>query len=801
MTALTGFTIVELANGVCGEYCGKLLADFGAEVVKVEQPLTGSPTRSMAPVVREEAGVEGSGLFAYLNTNKTSVTLDLAAPADVERLHELIAGADAIIDDHGEAWMAGVGLGAETREMRHPHAVFCSIRPFGERAPADWESAKSLNVFHASGWGYHTPTSPDLDRPPLKGAGRFLVDYDAALDAALCIAASLYWRGRGGRGQSIELSQQEVLISRADCVLGRMLAGEDEPRHARDAYDMKGPAAAFACRDGFVYLVILHRGHWAAMAELMGGPSWMKDFPDDWLEFGVTPERVERFRGRFADWVATRGKDEVSEEAQRLGVPLVPVNDASDVQRSAQFVHRRFFQPLEHPALGKALYPTVPYKLSASPARLARPAPRLGEHTAARLAARRAPPAERRLGEPAKSSRGGPLAGVRVLEIAKVWAGPYAGKLLAYLGAEVIKVESNSTLDEMRGYGGVDANRAPYFLSLNPEVLSVQVNMKSPEGLGYLRQMIARSDVVLNNIRPGAMERLGLGYDGLRKIRPDIIAVSLKMYGAEGPLAHQSGYAPCFAALGGLNYLVGYEGEPPRGMNMRYGDSTVGAATAFATVAALLHRERTGEGQFVDVSAVETMASLVGDSLLEYSLTGRIPVAEGDRDPAMAPHGCYPCAGGEWISIAVGSDAEWRGVCSVLDDARLADGPRFASAAGRQANAAVLDQALAAATKAHDADALGARLRAAGVAAFKSLSSLDLIADERLWAREVFRLVSDDANGSRPVIGAPWRMSRAQAEIARGAPRLGEHNAYVYGELLGLSREQLDELIRRGIVD
>src|ERR1700743_1921035 len=276
-----------------------------------------------------------------------------------------------------------------------------------------------------------------------------------------------------------------------------------------------------------------------------------------------------------------------------------------------------------------------------------------------------------------KKSRGGPLEGVRVLEITKVWAGPYAGKLLAFLGAEVIKVESNGNLDEMRAYGGVDVNHAPYFMSINPEILSVQVNLKSEEGMKQLRDMIAKSDIVLNNIRPGAMERMGLGYNGMRAIKKDIIAVSIKMYGNDGPLGYQTGYAPCFAALGGLNHLVGYEGGRPLRINMRYGDSTVGTSAAFAAIVALLHRERTGEGQFIDVSAVETMASLIGDSLLEYSLTGKMPDVDGNAHADSAPHGCYPCASGEWISIAVASDDEWRALCSATDKPGLAEDPKF----------------------------------------------------------------------------------------------------------------------------
>jgi crotonobetainyl-CoA:carnitine CoA-transferase CaiB-like acyl-CoA transferase len=799
--ALQGFRIVELAEDVRGEYCGKLLADLGAEVVKIERP-SGSPTRLLAPHLKP--GVEGSSLFAYLNTNKSSVVLDLADPAALATLDTLVAGADAVVDDHEEPWLTALGLAAELRDARHPHTVFCSVRRFRTGAPQAWAPAIGTSVVHMSGWGYHTPSDPDPARPPLSGPA-YLADYEAGLDAALCVAAGLHARDRTGSGQSVEVSQLEVMVSRTDAVLGRLLAGEEEPGAAREAYDLKGPARAFACRDGFVYLVVLHRSHWAALRTLLGEPDWMNAFPADWLEFGVTPERNAAFRRGFAEWVRDRAKEEVAERGQALGLPIAPVNDAADVQRSPQFAHRGFFQRIEHPVLGAALYPTAPYKLSATPAALLRAAPRLGEHTREFLAA----PPRRALPRPASAEpaarpplrrRGGPLEGVRVLEVAKVWAGPHGGKLLAFLGAEVIKVESRSALDEMRGYGGVDADRAPYFLSLNPEVLSVEVDMKSAAGLGLLRDMAAESDIVLNNIRPGAMERVGLGYEQLRAIRRDIISVCIKMYGADGPLGHQTGYAPCFAALGGLNYLVGYEGEPPRGVNIRYGDTTVGAAAAFASIAALLHRDRTGEGQFIDISAVETMASLVGDSLLEFSLTGDPPTARGDRRPGFAPHGCYPCLGDDWIHLAVSTDADWTALCGSLRARDLASDARFSCPAGRERSAAALDLTLSARTREHDAATLAATLRGAGVAAFKSLNSLDVVSSDHLWETGFYRMVSDPQDGSRPIVGAPWRFSRDEAEIARGAPRLGEHNAYVYCDLLGLPRERLDRLVAEGVV-
>jgi crotonobetainyl-CoA:carnitine CoA-transferase CaiB-like acyl-CoA transferase len=218
---------------------------------------------------------------------------------------------------------------------------------------------------------------------------------------------------------------------------------------------------------------------------------------------------------------------------------------------------------------------------------------------------------------------------------------------------------------------------------------------------------------------------------------------------------------------------------------MRYGDSTVGAAAAFAAVAALLHRERTGEGQFVDVSAVEVLSSMVGDRFLEQDMTGTPLAPDGNHHPDMAPHGCYPCTGSDWISIAVSDDAEWCRLCDALAAPAIANDVRYATMAERQRHADALDADLSALTRSHDAAALAQRLRVAGVCAAKSATALDVIGDELLWERGAYRFVSDHREGQRPVLGPSWRMTRCPAKIERGAPELGEDNDYVLGEILG----------------
>jgi len=369
--ALEGITVIELAERPAGEYTGKLLADFGAEVIKVERP-GGAPTRHMGPFREGE-----SALFAYLNTNKKSVALDLAKPADRATLDRLLARANALIDDHGEVWGAGHGLTATAVAFAHPHLVHCIVTPFGQGAPAEWQTLHPINVINAGGWAYHSPSETPHEKPPLKGAGRFLPDYEAGIDAAMAVLASLHRQRKTGSGQFIDLSEVEVQLNRIDCVLDRMLAGDVEPSDERTAYDMGGPGTSFACKDGHIYIFMTTKGHWNALRALMGDPAWARDFREDWLEFDCTKDNVTRFRSHFSDWIARQDKLPITEAAQKAGIAMVPVNTAADLPDHEQFAHRGFFQQAEHPVFGTVSYPTVSYKMSATPVRIASAAPAL----------------------------------------------------------------------------------------------------------------------------------------------------------------------------------------------------------------------------------------------------------------------------------------------------------------------------------------------------------------------------------------------------------------------------------------
>jgi crotonobetainyl-CoA:carnitine CoA-transferase CaiB-like acyl-CoA transferase len=822
MSALQGLRIIELASSVAGEFCGRLLADFGADLVKIEAAGVGSSTRQMAPFAGGGPGgggagnwdagdsdtLERSGLFAHLNTGKRSVALDLASDTGRAQLARLVGGAVAVIDDHALGFLEGLGLSPADCAARHPGLVLCAVTPFGYDAPADMRKAYSLNVFHSSGWGYHSPTAPDPGTPPLKGAGRFLADYESGLSAALALTAALHARGNGSGGQFVDVSQQASLTSLADYVVAQMVAGNMDVNTSRAAFDLGGPATFYKCSDGYVYLFMTEPTHWNGLYQLMGEPAWMREFPDRWLELHLSPERIQTCRTHVAAWMQHQSRVAVAERAQKLGVAMVPVNTARDLLESAQLNHRGYFSSLRHPVIGSLRYPTAAYQFSATPVRLASPAPSLGQHTievmsevaaaprkqSAAGAAAAAAASSAATGAAGSKLHRGPLHGVRVLEHTKVWAGPYTGKLLALLGAEVIRVESLDSLDVTRRYGVKDINAAPGFQAVNPGKLSVQLSLKSAEGRRLMGELVKRCDIFVENLRPGAVARQGFGYEALRALRPDIIAISMSMWGNDGPLSYQTGYAPSFSALAGLSHLVGLPDGAPKLLNIRYGDSTYGTVAAFAAVVALLHRQRTGQGQFVDVSAVESIAMMLGDAFIQYGLTGQVPSRDANRHSELAPHGCYPCADEDWISIAVGADEEWRALCAAMARPALASDFRFASRAARQAHAAELDQLLAAWTAAQDARELSASLRSCGIAAFKSLNSVDLIADETLWQRSFYQQVTDAAGQQAATTGAPWRMSMTPTGIAQAAPILGQHNDYVYGELLGLSVEQREQL-------
>jgi benzylsuccinate CoA-transferase BbsF subunit len=397
----------------------------------------------------------------------------------------------------------------------------------------------------------------------------------------------------------------------------------------------------------------------------------------------------------------------------------------------------------------------------------------------------------------------GPLCGIRVTDFTWAWAGPQGSLLLSMLGAEVIKIESHARLDHARVHsltagsltGGID--ESPIFNDLNLGKRSLTLNLRKPQARDLVRRLVAESDIALQNMRPGVLDRMGLGYEDLRKEKPDLIMLSSSAVGATGPERSYAGYAPTFACLSGIADISGHPDEPPNPLSGSV-DLRVGTAAAFAVLAALIHRRRTGEGQHIDLSSTEVMSAMMGETFVGYGLTGREPQRIGNGDAAMAPHGCYRCRGeGEWVSIAVSDDREWRSLRSVVADPELAH-EDFASASSRHAHRERLDAIVERWTSGRAPAEIVEALQRAEVAAAVVHSGTSLARDPHVLARDVLETVDHPILGETRVVRPPWRMDGAQ--VPGPAPLLGQHNEYVLKEILGLEAPEIEALVESKVV-
>lgn len=394
-----------------------------------------------------------------------------------------------------------------------------------------------------------------------------------------------------------------------------------------------------------------------------------------------------------------------------------------------------------------------------------------------------------------------PLAGVRIADFTIHAAGPFCTQLLAQLGAECIKVESRTRLDAFRKphavYGRMSAAT---FDQVSVNKLSVRLNLKQPEAIALAKRLVSVSDVAAESFRAGVIQRLGLGFEELRAVKPDVILLSLSSSGQRGPDSHFAGYAPLFGAWGGLGWMSGYADGPP--VEMRHVmDHSAGTHAAVAMLAALHQRRRTGQAQHIDLAAREVASAMIGDALLQASL-GLAPVRPGNAHLSMAPHGVYPTREPDrWLTLAVRNDAEWQLLVRELDQAAAGHDPRFATASARLTHRHELDALLTGWLAGCDADATAERLQRAGLRAHVSWSTLDIARDPHLKARGATTEVSGPDIPPRLAVGAPARFSKTnEVGIRRLTPALGQDEDYVFGELLGLSRAERDDLERREVI-
>ena len=801
---LDGVRVLELGQMVAVPYATKLMADLGADVVKVEPP-EGDASRHRGPF-RGGPDPEASGLFVYLNTNKRSVVADLATPEGAADVLELAAGADIVITDHTLGGTGGPG--PEELAAVRPGLVVCSITPFGLTGPYARYRAEEITTVHGGGWGYLTPgASTREDLPPLKPHGHQAA-FVSGIAAATATLAAFDKAERTGVGEQVDFSQMAHIAGILEAAfIGYTYRGEVADRLG---IRLINPWKILDVADGSVFVVAVEQDQWERLVEFMGTP--------EWATLEIFADRDSRNAAEdilhvyLAEWAASHTVAELFHEGQARRIAFAPVQTMEQMDHDPHLAARGFIVEADQPGIGPLRRPGPPSRLGSPWWSLRTPAPRLGEHTGQGFTDRGAPvggggggrPSGAVPGRPSTAAR--PLEGVTVADFSWVWAGPYCTLHLAHLGADVIKIESGARLDLGRRLGIVpegmegDADACGYFNQWAQGKRSLALDLGHPEAIALARRLALSCDVVVSNFAFGVMERYGLGYGDLAAERPDLVYAQISGYGANGPYRTYTGYGPTTGPLSGLSSLTGYEGMGPSEVGISIGDPSAGIAAAYAIVAALVARRRTGEGQHIDTSLWEATAVNVGEGWMEYALAGTTPERIGNHDPLMSPHGVYRAAGeDEWVTIACADEGEWRALVAVVDPA-LGSDERFAGAASRKQHEAELDARIEAWTSVRDRWDVTAALQAVGVPAFPSMSAADLAHDEHLHQRGFHETLDHPVVGRRVHAGVPWRTANAANGVVRPAPCLGQHTREVLEERLGLSADEIDALVAGGVL-
>ncbi len=799
---------------VSAPFCAKVLAELGADVIKVEPP-DGDSARRRGPFPDGVSHPERSGLFLFANLGKRGITLDTASDAGVIQLHRLLETADVFVENQPYGVLDRVGVSDKQLAERHPHLITVSISPYGRTGDYREYAGYDLQVNALSGMSFGTGhthreplTTPDQQAGFLAGVGGAY-----AAIVALLARDDTEADGRGDAGQYIDVADSGIIATlltgyHLPTFIYRGIAGSRSGNRMRLGLF---PNCVLPCRDGYVCIDAPQMEQYQRFLNLLGNPDWTEDprYRDRRAMSDRYPEEAESL---IAPWFMEHDKDEILQLCLENRIPCAPVLTMDEVLESPHLLARRWFREIDHTRFGTLKYPGPPVRLHGSPLKVSGPAPMLGEHNddvlddPAAPSPRPLPSRER--GMTAKPPMA--LQDVRIVDLGSAWAGPMAGQLLADMGAEVIKVESRARMDGMRlgrpmvgedlagGDRGLWPELQPVFHGLNRNKLSVTLNLRTDEGRAILHRLASVSDVVLSNFSPGVLQRLSMDYDSLSRVKPDIIVAAMPAFGDTGPLSDMVAYAPIIQAMSGMMSLVGYppdDGEPLVGeLQAAWSDTVAALCAALGVVAALRHRNRTGCGQYVEATHLEGTAALLGVPMLQYQMTGNVPTPLGNDDPDFAPHNNYQCAGEDaWVSIAVGSETEWRALSSVLGEGRLAEDPRFADAASRWQNRRALDGIVAEWTRAKRPDEATRLLQSAGVAAMPVMNIADQFADPHLNARETYVEIDHPHVGAEMLYGVPWLFSGTPGSVRASAPLLGQHNEYVLTELLGMD----DVTVRR----
>jgi crotonobetainyl-CoA:carnitine CoA-transferase CaiB-like acyl-CoA transferase len=770
--------IVEISTGIAAAYCGKLFTDGGAEVVKVE-PLDGDPMRRWSASGTKLASNESGALFRYLHAGKHSVVAE-SHPATTE----LFTVADLVITDGSAGWSASAVSGALPQDSPN---VVVSVTPFGLDGPYVDDGVEA-NEFILQALCGSIGSRGWADETPLQAGGR-IGEWVAGVYSAVAAAAALRRSQRTGQGDLIDVSTFESMVVTMGGLgaVSASVLGEDQPVPTRS---LELPSIV-PTADGLIGFCTITAQQFADFLVLIDRADLLDD--TDLASFAGRIRRRDEFLEMVESWARTYTTAEIVELASALRIPVSPIGTPTSIFDIDHFRERGVFVKNG----GGYLQPRVPYRSKSIDTAVPGEVPTIG---AARheLGWSARPTSDGR--EPISTSER-PLAGLRIIDFTAFWAGPCGTQTLAALGADVIKIEGVRRPDGMRFSGGKESTVerwwewGPVFLASNSDKRGVTLELSLPAARELALRLIATADLVIENFSPRVMGNLGLEWDDVQAANPGVVMVRMPAFGLDGPWRDRVGFAQTMEQASGMAWMTGRADGPPiipRGVC----DPIAGLHAAFAALAALEVRDKTGEGMQVESTMVEAALAIAAEAVLEASSYGQELRRDGNRGPGGSPQGVYRAAGSnEWVALAVLDDDRWPALARLVESSNLADRPDLVTEPGRRVAADELDTVISTWVIARTPAEAVADLRAVGVAAARVNSSVDLLDDLHLRTRRFWETVEHPVVGTFLTAGMPFRFASITSPWVRtAAPLLGEHNVDVLGGVLGLSEEDVREL-------
>ncbi|MGV0698174.1 CaiB/BaiF CoA transferase family protein [Mycolicibacter sinensis] len=788
MAPLDGFTVIDLSTGIAGAYCTKMLADGGAEVVKVEPP-QGDPLRYWSASGAETAG--DGALFSFLSGGKRSVVTD--PDRDTALVDRLLSGADAVIWSRGSALAEHPAFAPHQITRDHPQLIVTAITPFGLDGP--W-SDRPATEFTLQAWsgGIFGIGRGSQDRPPAFVGGQVGEYLAGAYASALTLAS---WFARRDRGDLLDLSMLETQIMGLTYYPVTYFEMLGKPW--RDTRRLTVPGIASA-KDGLVDVGCGTAQQWFDLCAMTGHPEWI----DEDSPLSITEQANEKAEEIYA-WFKEQTVEEIRDLATAFRIPNAPVGNGANVTELDHFQARQVF--VTNPR-GGFIQPDRPYRMPQLSWGPPQPAPRLGEHTEHY---RSAPPPSRVAGK-GEQRDAGPFSGLRVLDLTTFWAGPSCTHLLAMLGADVIHIESTGKPDGTRLIAGIPASepqwweRSPIFSALNTNKRGLTTDLRREAGREILRKLVATADVIVENFTPRVLEQIGLDFDTVRQLRSDAILLRMPGFGLDGPWRDNPAFAYAIEAAAGVSWLTGF---PDRNPYEPYsvGDPNAGVHALNALLLALEHRRRTGEGILVEAAMVDAALNIAAEQVIEYSAYGALLQRDGNRGPTAAPQNLYRTSDidefgrlDSWVAVAISTDEQWTALCEALGRPAWAADPSLATAAGRREHHDLIDSRLGAWCAERSGDEIVELLWPAGIPVAKAVQPHRQAELPQLAHRGFFEEVAHPVNPAVRHSTLPARSTHGPKRFhRRPAPLLGEHNHQLLCEL-GFTEAAIAALEADGVI-